>query len=198
MWQVSVLGMEPAAFRLGQFFGDQSGHFLNGACVRDFVLNGEYVYKLNPFMSVNPREQNPVKFGCGELENQCDVGVEQGNVTSHVATGICINNSTCVHRWFDYECVGCKLPFYGKSCHLGKCWFSMAIFRDVQLLKVIYSYSYLFKINPGYKQGYNYFRNKFIDTDPFLVTFWIHLFCKFHELCQYLLTNYSRLDLTLL
>ena len=98
-------------FRLGQFYW-QSGQYLNGACVRDVTVNGEYIFKINPFISLNPRVIQPVKYGCAKLENQC--------LSATSSNGKCINEATCVHRWYDYKCSSCRLPYYGKNCHLGK------------------------------------------------------------------------------
>jgi len=94
------------AFSIGKLFSslDNEG-FLSGACVRDVVLNGRHVFKVNPYVSEDPRQPQPVKFGCSHASDTC-------------ALNNCLNNSTCVHRWFNYECAQCQLPFYGRNCHL--------------------------------------------------------------------------------
>lgn len=107
--------IKPTGFRLGRFYSDvDEKYLLNGACVRDVILNGNFVYKLNPFMSLDPRFPIPVKFGCDKSESRCLSHSDSGNTKND----LCINNSTCVHRWFNYQCIECRLPFYGKNCHL--------------------------------------------------------------------------------
>lgn len=94
-------------FIIGKFYGVPNQEaFLNGACIRDVVLNGEYIFKTNPFMSLNPHVTLPVKYGCDHHDNSCGVSDK------------CVNNSTCIHRWYTYECTECQLPFYGSYCHI--------------------------------------------------------------------------------
>jgi len=96
------------AFRIGQLFNsvdDDDMGFLSGACIRDVVLDGIYVFKVNPYVSIDPHVAQIIKFGCQHSNNTCEINK-------------CNNNSTCVHRWYNYECTQCPVSFYGRNCHL--------------------------------------------------------------------------------
>jgi hypothetical protein len=105
-------------FKIGQSYLDRDV-YLNGACVRDVLVNNEYIFKMDQFDLNNNNQQHHqqqqqqqlIKFGCDQIENKCLQDDEKS---------MCQNNSTCVHRWFSQECIGCNLPFYGKQCQLGK------------------------------------------------------------------------------
>ena len=130
---------EVNAFTIGQFyvedavFRDDSSSFTNqnylsGACVRDVTLNGLYLFKntvdKNPF-SVPSQSDHGIKYGCGYVANQCVAPAAQFVEAFSIEAErqqkpTCLNNSTCLYKLYNYECVGCRLPFYGKNCHYGK------------------------------------------------------------------------------
>jgi hypothetical protein len=94
----------------------KNDNYLNNFCVRDFTLNNAILYK-----SVNDKNEidsntNKLKFGCDE---KLVTGVVD-RCSSNVQASTCLNNATCIDGWFNYECIDCKWPFYGKRCQLGK------------------------------------------------------------------------------
>lgn len=127
-------GLLPDMFRIGKYFNKRDAfaleestamefkneNYLSDTCFRDFNLNGEYLFKtlsldyLNlDFEDVNDGQQK-VKFGCNLnnkmfiKENQCKNDGSSKNA--------CLHRSNCLNKWFDYECMNCSLPFYGKNC----------------------------------------------------------------------------------
>lgn len=91
-----------------EFARGKNNLMLNGACIRDVTVNNKVLYKLNPFISLtNEAPKRLIKYGCQHTSNQCPS-----------SDNICMNNSTCIHRWFKHECIECQLPFYGQNCHL--------------------------------------------------------------------------------
>jgi hypothetical protein len=145
--------------------------YLNGACMRDIVLNGLYLFKENRTVDSNSKNtQVKIKYGCKRINNPCIEGVSfeqlsssssfspfqttnsssfsysildttgnadeasqiHGSSTNGSQIGAdlmfnkkhltsssqttCNNNSTCVYKWFDFECIECRRPFYGKMC----------------------------------------------------------------------------------
>lgn len=100
-------------------------YFLNSACLRDVRLNGEQLFKSESPDYVNSGLGDAgkslvggVKFGCNlnqeTAANQCNTELVTMN------KNVCENNSTCVNKWFDYECVNCSWPFFGKTCQYGQ------------------------------------------------------------------------------
>lgn len=98
----------------------KSENYLNNACVRDFTINGQQLFKTSLFDYQNNNFETTssgvrVKFGCNiyneQSANQCNNEFVSGK-------NICLNNSTCANKWFDYECQQCPSPYYGKNCHI--------------------------------------------------------------------------------
>ena len=130
--------LNPSSFTLGRFYpvyGNEewtaekadaflNGNYLSGACVRDFVLNGEFLFK-SVESGVNRVEGN-VKYGCGYEVNQCTGHKEEeksgaGALARKDTVGsVCLHNSTCLYKYFGFECVKCEMPYYGKRCQFGK------------------------------------------------------------------------------
>lgn len=130
----------PTSFTLGRLFGSSTElfyasndkfikdfsiyNFLSDACFRDFSLDSNVIFKsLKPdYLNYGLDSNNKVKFGCnlrnhGLLNDyQCTNELK----SYHKEGNYCENNSTCVNRWFNYECKNCILPFYGKKCNYGK------------------------------------------------------------------------------
>lgn len=102
-------------------------YFLNSACIRDFTLNGEQLFKSEAADYVNSgimknnssseEKDQLVKFGCNLYQelpgNQCNTELVTNN------KNVCQHNSSCVNKWFDYECANCSWPFFGKNCQYG-------------------------------------------------------------------------------
>lgn len=106
-------------------------YLLNSACIRDLMLNGEQLFKSETDGDAQSDDSNSdldesvhVKFGCSQLGNTKNASINQCSISSSSGdtkktTSVCLHNSTCVSKWFDYECLNCSLPYYGKNCQYG-------------------------------------------------------------------------------
>ena len=115
----------PSSFTIGRHYSIYrdsiivftSKAYMSGACIRDVTLNGEYFFSKEIFVNANIENDidRGVKYGCDFLTNECPTS---NNIKEKSPT--CLNNSTCVYKLYNYECVECHLPFYGKNCDHGK------------------------------------------------------------------------------
>lgn len=91
----------------------RNDHYLNNMCIRDFTFNGVALFKSSDSINSTSNANNKLKFGCDRAV------VEDRSQCENQASGACGHLSTCVNAWFNYECVNCQWPFYGKKCQFG-------------------------------------------------------------------------------
>jgi ribosomal protein L31 len=130
----SFLNVLPNSFTIGKFYasslindnnnGAINKAFLSGACIRDLTLNGEYFFNKEIYIDnkVITDSKRGIKYGCDHVTNQCLSPVTTSTTTGSLVSQspFCLNNSTCVYKLFNHECVDCRMPFYGVNCQYGK------------------------------------------------------------------------------
>ena len=134
----SLYNFVPNSFTIGKNFyssstiindnnnGAINKAFLSGACIRDLTLNGECFFNKEIYVDnkIITDSRRGIKYGCDHVTNQC---LAAAATTMTIANGeslisqssFCLNNSTCVYKLFNHECVECRLPFYGENCQYG-------------------------------------------------------------------------------